>query len=47
VYDVASALWALQARGDEFLELRERLYALLLPGATAAVTTAQELKAAL
>jgi len=31
---VATPLWGLQTRGDEFLELRERLYALLLPGVT-------------
>jgi hypothetical protein len=34
VYDLASQLWQLQTRGDEFLELRARLYALLLPGVT-------------
>jgi hypothetical protein len=32
VYDLASEIWQLQTRGDEFLELRARLYALLLPG---------------
>jgi hypothetical protein len=32
VYDLASALWGLQTCGSEFLELRERLYALFLPG---------------
>ena len=31
-YDLASEIWQLQTRGDEFLELRARLYALLLPG---------------
>ena len=32
VYDLAAALWSLDTRGRDFLELRERLYALLLPG---------------
>ena len=32
VYDLASALWGLDTHGRDFLELRERLYALLLPG---------------
>ena len=31
-YDLASEIWQLQTRGDEFLELRARLYVLLLPG---------------
>jgi CHC2 zinc finger len=31
-YDLASELWQLQTRGDDFLELRARLYELLLPG---------------
>jgi CHC2 zinc finger len=33
-YDLASALWSLQTRGEDFLELRARLYALFLPGQT-------------
>jgi hypothetical protein len=31
IYDLASALWHLETRGDEFLEIRERLTAQLLP----------------
>ena len=34
VYDLAAAIWQLQTRGAQFLELRARLYALLLPGQT-------------
>jgi hypothetical protein len=37
-YDLASALWSLQTRGEDFLELRARLYELLLPGVSAPVT---------
>ena len=33
-YDLAAALWNLDTRGRDFLELRARLYALLLPGST-------------
>jgi hypothetical protein len=33
-YDLASALWGLQTRGEDFLALRARLYDLLLPGQT-------------
>jgi hypothetical protein len=33
-YDLAGALWDLQTRGPDFLELRARLYELLLPGQT-------------
>jgi CHC2 zinc finger len=33
-YDLASALWGLQTRGEQFLQLRARLYDLLLPGHT-------------
>jgi hypothetical protein len=36
-YDLASALWQLQTRGEDFLQLRARLYELLLPGQTPAV----------
>jgi hypothetical protein len=32
VYDLAAALWELQTRGSDFLELRARLYELFLPG---------------
>ena len=32
VYDLASALWGLQTQGEEFLQLRARLYELFLPG---------------
>jgi hypothetical protein len=31
-YDLAAALWGLDTRGRDFVELRARLYALLLPG---------------
>lgn len=34
VYDLAGALWHLQTRGADFLELRRRLYELFLPGQT-------------
>ena len=34
VYDLAGALWGLQTRGPDFLELRQRLYELFLPGQT-------------
>jgi len=34
VYDLASAMWHLQTRGADFLELRRRLYELFLPGQT-------------
>lgn len=34
VYDLASAMWGLQTRGTDFLELRRRLYELFLPGQT-------------
>lgn len=34
VYDLASALWDLPTRGETFLELRARLFDLLLPGQT-------------
>jgi hypothetical protein len=33
-YDLASALWRLQTRGRDFIELRARLYELLLPSQT-------------
>jgi hypothetical protein len=33
-YDLASALWSLQTRGEDFLQLRARLYELFLPGQT-------------
>jgi hypothetical protein len=33
-YDLASELWGLDTTGPSFLELRARLYALLLPGHT-------------
>jgi hypothetical protein len=33
-YDLASALWSMQTRGEDFLQLRARLYDLLLPGHT-------------
>ena len=32
VYDLAAAIWRLEPRGADFLELRRRLYELLLPG---------------
>jgi len=32
VYDLAGAMWGLQTRGADFLELRARLYELFLPG---------------
>jgi len=32
VYDLAAPLWGLDTRGADFLELRRRLYELLLPG---------------
>ena len=32
VYDLAGAMWGLQTRGADFLELRRRLYELFLPG---------------
>jgi len=32
VYDLAAPLWGLETRGADFLELRRRLYELLLPG---------------
>ena len=31
VYDLAAAMWRLDTRGADFLELRRRLYELLLP----------------
>jgi CHC2 zinc finger len=31
-YDLAAALWNLDTRGDDFLELRARLYELFIPG---------------
>jgi hypothetical protein len=34
VYDLAAALWELQTRGTDFLELRTQLYELFLPGHT-------------
>ncbi|MCA1681169.1 MAG: hypothetical protein LC777_20620 [Actinobacteria bacterium] len=33
-YDLAGALWELQTRGTDFLELRARLYELFLPAQT-------------
>jgi hypothetical protein len=38
-YDLASELWGLRTRGEDFLELRARLYALLLPGLQPPVNT--------
>ena len=32
VYDLAGAIWNLQTRGAQFIELRARLYTLFLPG---------------
>jgi hypothetical protein len=32
IYDIAGQLWGLPARGRDFIELRRRLYELLLPG---------------
>lgn len=32
VYDLAAPLWGLETRGRDFIELRSRLYELLLPG---------------
>jgi hypothetical protein len=37
VYDLAGPLWGLQPRGREFVELRRRLYDLLMPGTPAAL----------
>ncbi|HEV7806752.1 MAG TPA: CHC2 zinc finger domain-containing protein [Solirubrobacteraceae bacterium] len=34
VYDLAGAMWNLDTRGSDFVELRSRLYELLLPGQT-------------
>ena len=34
VYDLAGAIWSLQTRGAQFIELRARLYTLFLPGQT-------------
>jgi len=34
VYDLAGAMWHLQTRGADFVELRRRLYELFLPGQT-------------
>jgi hypothetical protein len=34
VYDLAAAIWGLDTRGPDFLELRARLYDLFLPGQT-------------
>jgi hypothetical protein len=31
VYDLAAALWGLETRGADFIELRRRLYGLCLP----------------
>ena len=45
VYDLAGAMWGLQTRGTDFLELRARLYDLFLPGEAVPVVVGRPARA--